>query len=129
MIRLLPLATLLIALAFAPAADAQSAPARSRSARASSAKTSKSKAASKSASTATPAAPAGNRTLDEIHIEGEVAVPQVLFITARDQRRYLDFQHRRYLKSSRQLGESTVYPQFIQVNPTSANEAKKETSR
>ena len=128
MMRLLPVLALLAALALAPASDAQSAPARAKSARAS--RSSKSTAAtSKNASLATPAPPAGNRTLDEIHIEGEVAVPQVLFITARDQRRYLDFQHRRYLKSSRQLGESTVYPQFIQVNPTSANEAKKETSR
>ena len=71
----------------------------------------------------------GSRTLDEIHIEGEVAVPQVLFITARDQRRFMDFQNHRYLKTSRQLGESTVYPQWIQLNPPSANEARKEPSR
>jgi hypothetical protein len=135
MTRHLPLVVLLVALALAPAAHAQSATSSAKSARASSVRSSKAKtpasktAASKSAASTTPAPPAGNRTLDEIHIEGEVAVPQVLFITARDQRRYLDFQHRRYLKSSRQLGESTVYPQFIQVTPTSANEARKETSR
>ncbi len=30
------------------------------------------------------------RTLQEIRIEGEIAVPQVLFITSRDSRRYRD---------------------------------------
>ena len=50
-------------------------------------------------------------------------------ITARDQRRFMDFQNHRYLKTSRQLGESTVYPQWIQLNPPSANEARKEPSR
>src|SRR5882672_5250818 len=47
---------------------------------------------------------AGPRTLEDIHIEGEIPVPQVLFITARDQRRFLQFQHRRYLKTSREIG-------------------------
>ena len=43
------------------------------------------------------------RTLDPIHIEGELDVPEVLFITARDQRRIVEFQHRRYLKTSTEL--------------------------
>lgn len=58
---------------------------------------------------------APTRTLDDIHIEGEIPVPQVLFITARDQRRFMEFQHRRYLKSGRQLGESSELPDRIVV--------------
>lgn len=55
------------------------------------------------------------RTLDDIHIEGEIPVPQVLFITARDQRRFLEFQPHRYLRSSRQLAEATLPPGWIVV--------------
>jgi hypothetical protein len=40
-------------------------------------------------------------------------VPQVLFITARDQRRFMEFQHHRYLRTSRQLGEATPLPAEI----------------
>ncbi len=47
------------------------------------------------------------RTLDDIHIEGEIPVPQVLFITAREQRRIMGFQHHRYARTSLQLGEAT----------------------
>jgi hypothetical protein len=55
------------------------------------------------------------RRLEDIHIEGEIPVPQVLFITARDQRRFLEFQHGRYLKTSRTLGEETPLPAWIVV--------------
>jgi hypothetical protein len=54
--------------------------------------------------------PAGPRRLTDVHIEGEMPVPQVLFITARDQRRYVDFQHQRYLRDSRALGAATAAP-------------------
>jgi len=58
---------------------------------------------------------AAARTLEDIHIEGEIPVPQVLFITARDQRRFMEFQHRRYLRTSRKVGEDTVLPSRIVV--------------
>jgi hypothetical protein len=58
---------------------------------------------------------ASTRTLDDIHIEGEIPVPQVLFITTRDQRRFLGFQHRRYLRTSRTIGEDTALPSRIIV--------------
>ncbi|HTR97635.1 MAG TPA: hypothetical protein VMH61_07005 [Candidatus Acidoferrales bacterium] len=57
----------------------------------------------------------GRRTLDDIRIEGEIPVPQVLFITAREQRRFLEFQHRRYLRSARELSEATPDPSRIVV--------------
>jgi hypothetical protein len=62
--------------------------------------------------------PAGARTLEDIHIEGEIAVPQVLFITARDQRRFMEFQDRRYLRSSAQLGAASVLPGWMIVSHT-----------
>jgi len=70
----------------------------------------------------------GARTLDDIHIEGEIPVPQVLFITARDQRRFMEFQHRHYLRTSRQLGEATPLPSRIVLNRVAPTQAK-ETSR
>jgi hypothetical protein len=59
---------------------------------------------------------AAARTLEDIHIEGEIPVPQVLFITAREQRRFMEFQHHRYLKSSRDVGAATVPPSRIIVS-------------
>ena len=70
--------------------------------------------------------PEAPRTLQDIHIEGEIPVPQVLFITARDQRRFLDFQHRRYLKTSQQVGEQTVFPSWIGVTGNHPTPAGKE---
>ena len=68
------------------------------------------------------------RTLDDIHIEGEIPVPQVLFITARDQRRFMEFQHHRYQRTSLELGRATAMPSRIVVSePTPA--ARKENPR
>ena len=67
------------------------------------------------ANAARPKAGASARTLQDIHIEGEIPVPQVLFITARDQRRFMEFQHRRYLRTCLQLGEHTAVPSHIVV--------------
>jgi hypothetical protein len=67
-----------------------------------------------SAATRNPSA-ASTRTLEDIHIEGEIPVPQVLFITTRDQRRFVGFQHRRYLRTSRTIGEDTAVPSRIIV--------------
>lgn len=60
----------------------------------------------------------GPRTLEDIHIEGEIPVPQVLFITTRDQRRFVGFQHRRYQRTSRKIGEDTAVPSRILVTGT-----------
>ena len=73
-------------------------------------------------------APSGPRRLDDVHIEGEIPVPQVLFITTREQRRFMDFHHRRYLRTSRQLGESTALPVWstvataVPANPVKENQ-------
>lgn len=71
---------------------------------------------------------AGPRTLDPVHIEGELDVPEVLFITARDQRRIVDFQHARYLPSSRDLAKRTPMPTRIVLDhpaPAAPAEVKK----
>lgn len=60
---------------------------------------------------------AGPRRLEDIHIEGEVPVPQVLFITARDQRRFLESHHDMYLRTSRELGEMTPLPARVVLTP------------
>ena len=73
--------------------------------------------------------PAMPRTLSDVHIEGEIPVPQVLFITARDQRRFMDFQHHRYLRSSTQLGEATPLPTWVAVIHGSPGDTRKETAR
>jgi hypothetical protein len=69
----------------------------------------------------------GPRTLQDIHIEGEIPVPQVLFITARDQRRFVEFQTQRYLKTSQQVGEQTAFPSRIVVTGAHAAAPAKET--
>jgi len=66
------------------------------------------------------------RKLQDIHIEGEIPVPQVLFITARDQRRFVDFQQRRYLRTSRELAEQTNFPTRISLVGNAPSEARKE---
>jgi hypothetical protein len=65
------------------------------------------------------ATPSGKEfTLEDITIEGNVVVPQVLFITARDQKRFLDDLHRRYLPSAATLGRSVELPVVVCVDMT-----------
>jgi len=59
--------------------------------------------------------PAGTRTLDATHIEGELPLPQVMFITARDQRRFLEFEHRRYQRTALELLRGTPLPSRVVV--------------
>ena len=71
-----------------------------------------------------PGGRAAPRMLDDIHIEGEIPVPQVLFITARDQRRFMEFQHHRYARTSLELGRGTAMPSRIVVPEPSPAERK-----
>lgn len=83
-------------------------------------------AAAKPGAAAKP--PAAPRTLEDIRIEGEIPVPQVLFITARDQRRFMDLHHHRYLRTSLQIGERIAYPAALAVVQTPATGTAKEQS-
>ena len=55
------------------------------------------------------------RTLEAINIEGEIAVPQVLFITARDVRRYRDGMGLKFQLNAIEAGRSTVLPSRLRV--------------
>jgi hypothetical protein len=105
----------------APTAAKSAAPAKSAAKPATKASKSGSKSspatAQKAQKSAATAGTAGPRRLEDIHIEGEVPVPQVLFITARDQRRFLESHHELYLRTSRELGESTPLPARVVLTP------------
>ena len=77
--------------------------------------------ASKRATTpaAPKAAPAPGlpRTLDDVHIEGELPVPQVMFITARDARRFDDYPTHRFLAGSARIAGRSGLPQRYAVTP------------
>ena len=74
--------------------------------------------------------PTKGRRLQDIHIEGEIPVPQVLFITAREQRRVLDFDHQRYRRSSVELARGTTVPKRLSVvKPRPAAAPQAEGSR
>ena len=70
------------------------------------------KAAKPATVTAKGAAKSGAR-LDEVHIKGEIPEPQVLFVVGRERRRFLDFQHRRYL--AERAGAGAAGPSWVRV--------------
>ncbi|HTM57171.1 MAG TPA: hypothetical protein VL123_02020 [Candidatus Udaeobacter sp.] len=104
----------------APGADRAAAPAHASKSAVSKAPASKarrsprSRAGTSASGIKPPAADSTQRRLTDIHIEGEIPVPQVLFVTASDQRRFIDLQHRRYLRSAAELGKATGLPARIQ---------------
>ena len=55
------------------------------------------------------------RTLDAITIEGEIAVPQVLFITSRDFRRHRDGLDSNYRKSALEVVRPTGLPARLRI--------------
>ena len=69
---------------------------------------------------AAAAAPAANknqtvRTLETITIEGEIDVPQVLFITSRDYPRYRDGLGSTYRKNTLDVARSIVMPARLRI--------------
>lgn len=98
----------------ATAKKAHPAPRKSGAARPHAAPKKSATTAAKAADAPVPARTvAGPRRLEDIHIEGEIPAPQVLFVTARDQRRFTRFHHDRYLKTSAQVGETTLLPNRV----------------
>jgi hypothetical protein len=77
--------------------------------------------APKTKTQAAPPAKPGNavRTLQEINIEGEIAVPQVLFITSRENRRYRDGLGSRFRVSALDVARSSDRPTRLRVVTTS----------
>lgn len=72
--------------------------------------------------------PAKARRLEDIRIEGDVPVPQVLFVTARDPRRTLDFGHDRYRRTSLELARTAVPPTRVAVVGTWPTVPHKESA-
>jgi hypothetical protein len=76
-------------------------------------------AAADSTAAARPAAkpkkPAAVRTIDAITIEGEIAVPQVLFITSRDNRRYRDGLGKQFRMSTTDVARALTAPRSLCV--------------
>lgn len=75
---------------------------------------------------ATTAAKGGVRTIDAINIEGEIAVPQVLFITSRDNRRYRDGLGKNFRMGTLDVARSLVAPDRLCVAGKSGTETLKE---
>ena len=55
------------------------------------------------------------RTIDAINIEGEIAVPQVLFITSRDNRRYRDGLGKNFKLGTLDVARSVAMPSRLCV--------------
>jgi hypothetical protein len=112
--RILGAMTMAVMLLAAATAEADRPAASGRKSPA--AKSATAKSAAGKALTAKSPAVADSRRLSDIHIEGEIPVPQVLFVSVGDQRRFIDFQHRRYLRSAGELGASGL-PSRIMTGP------------
>ena len=66
------------------------------------------------------------RTIDAINIEGEIAVPQVLFITSRDNRRYRDGLGKNFRAGTLDVARSMVAPDRACVAGKSGSVSFKE---
>jgi hypothetical protein len=66
------------------------------------------------------------RTIDAINIEGEIAVPQVLFITSRDNRRYRDGMGKNFRMGTLDVTRSIAMPSRLCVAGKSGSESLKE---
>jgi hypothetical protein len=76
-----------------------------------------------------PVAKERARRLEDVYIEGEIPVPQVLFVTGRDQRRFFDFQHRRYLQQSLEASGDAAAPTWVRVVGNRPISGRKEAAR
>ena len=55
-------------------------------------------------------------TLEAINIEGNLDLPQMLFITSRDQYRYRDHLHREYQKNFVRIGREAKLPRRLMLS-------------
>jgi hypothetical protein len=56
-----------------------------------------------------------DRTLEAIQIEGEIAVPQVLFITSRDHPRFRDGLRERYHRTALDIAGEATWPRRLNL--------------
>jgi len=77
---------------------------------------------------AAEAAPASRR-LEDVHIEGELEVPRVTFITVRQPHRFTDYTRATSVRTCRRMAADATFPAWIPPAPTPASEARKETRK
>lgn len=69
------------------------------------------------------------RRLEDVHIEGELEVPRVTFITVRQPHRYKDFTRPASVRTSRRMADGAASPAWISPAPQPAPEARKENRK
>jgi hypothetical protein len=74
-------------------------------------------------------APDAARRLEDVHIEGELEVPRITFITVRQPHRFTDFTRPASVRSSRRMADGTACPAWISPAPKPAPEARKENRK
>ncbi|MCC6348275.1 MAG: hypothetical protein IT347_01620 [Candidatus Eisenbacteria bacterium] len=79
----------------------------------------------------TPAAAPGTeaRRLGDVHIEGEVEVPRVTFITVRQPHRFTDYARATSVRPARRLATDATFPAWISPSPHAASDARKENRK
>ena len=91
--------------------------------------TSVTRAKARRASVPAPAAEPASRRLAAVHIEGELEVPRVTFITVRQPHRFRDYTRATSVRSSRSLAADATFPAWIPPAPTPASDARKENRK
>lgn len=110
-------------LAAAPAAGAASRPAAAHARPVAAAK------AKATRSATAPAAEPGTRRLEDVHIEGELEVPRVTFITVRQPHRFTDYVRATSVRPARRMAADATLPAWIPAFTTAASDARKENRK
>jgi hypothetical protein len=76
-----------------------------------------------------PSATAAERRLEDVHIEGELEVPRVTFITVRQPHRFTDYARATSVRSSRRMAADATFPAWMPAPQNTASEARKESRK
>lgn len=76
-----------------------------------------------------PPATAASRRLDDVHIEGELEVPRVTFITVRQPHRFTDYTRATSVRPARRMAAEATFPAWIPPIATAESEARKESRK
>lgn len=76
-----------------------------------------------------PPAAAASRRLEDVHIEGELEVPRVTFITVRQPHRFTDYTRATSVRPARRMAAEATFPAWIPAADTAASEARKESRK
>lgn len=79
--------------------------------------------------TSTTSTQTAERRLEDVHIEGELEVPRVTFITVRQPHRFTDYARATSVRSSRRMAADATFPAWIPAPQTTESEARKESRK